>query len=120
MLIHTHALLLTYTKHTTLDAQSHTYDPYEHDEHYGGERQRLCGLVCPGHRVDKAPHHKERHREEAAGEDDIPDPVMAAKLLEHVQGDKARHEGGEGIEQDTSRVHGMVSEGTQHNSYTSK
>ena len=77
-----------------------TYNPYEHDEYYGSEWQCLCGLVGPGHCVDKAPHHKERHREQAAGEDDIPDPVMAAKLLEHVQGDKAGYKGGEGIEQD--------------------
>ena len=81
--VHTH----THTHHSYVHV--HTYDPYEYDEYNGCERECLCGLVRPGHCVEKAPHHKEGNREEAAGEDDVPDPVMAAKLLEHVHRDKA-------------------------------
>ena len=93
--VHTHTYgTCTNSTFTTLHgtaqlAMDNTYYPNETDEDYGGEGEGLCGLVGPGHSVQEAPDNEEGNREETACENDVPDPVVTAKLLEHVDRDKA-------------------------------
>lgn len=68
----------------------------------------------PGHCVDKTPDTEKRKGKEAAGEYNVPDPVVATYLLEEVGRDITRDAGGERIEQDGSGVHGVVSVHVEH------
>ena len=91
-----------------------TQQPYEHDEQNGGEGKCLSGVVDPGHSVHKAPHQEERHSKQTASENYVPHPVMAAYLLEHIGRDISGHARGEGIQENGSGVHGVMSMDIEH------
>lgn len=91
-----------------------TYKPDAHDEDYSGKRQGLSRVMDPGHSIHKTPHQEKGNSKEGASENDIPDPIMATYLLEEVGRDIASYTGSEGIEEDSSGVHGMVSVDIKH------
>ena len=71
-------------------------------------------MVDPSHSIDKTPHTKKRQRKEGASENDIPHPIVSTYSLEETGRDVASNAGSEGIQQDGSGVHSMMSVHIKH------
>ena len=100
--------------HITCTHEALTNKPNAHEQDYSGERQGLGRLIDPGHCVNKTPHTKKWQCKEATGKNHIPDPVMATNLLKQISRHITRNTSSEGIEQDGSGVHRMVSVHIKH------
>ncbi len=68
----------------------------------------------PSHSVDKTPYQKKWHRKERSGENDIPHPILSTNLLKEVSRYVTSNATGEGIEQDCSGIHSVVSVDIKH------